>query len=158
MRVQRGSLGFWVLVITAVIPTVVLATYAHADSLVGVRTGVYTEAEAGFFGAEVVTPIAQTWYFNPNLEYAFVGVDRDVLSINGDFHYDFILDRPFYLWAGAGPAVIVREVVPGDRQTDLGVNLIGGMGWKKTNVEPYLQGKVAFSDDTEAVLAFGARF
>lgn len=131
----------------------------YADStLFGVRTGVYTDTEAGFLGAEAVTPIARAWYFNPNMEYAFAN-DRDVLTVNGDFHYDFIQDRPYYVWAGAGPAVVVRELEPGDRRTDLGVNLISGIGWKNPpQIKPYLQGKVLISDNNEAVLAFGMRF
>jgi len=132
---------------------------AHAsDTLFGVRTGVYTDTSAGFLGGEIVTPIAPAWYFNPNLEYAFAN-DRDVLTVNGDFHYDFIQDRPYYVWAGAGPAVVVREFEPGDRRTDLGLNLFSGIGWKNPpQIKPYLQGKVLISDNNEAVLAFGMRF
>ena len=104
-----------------------------------------------------MTGLSPAWYFNPNLEYAFDG-DRDVLAVSGDFHYDFFQDRPYYVWAGAGPAVLVRENVPGDRHTDLGLNMLGGIGWKKPNVEPYFQGKVTASDDPEAVIAFGLRF
>jgi hypothetical protein len=96
----------------------------------GVRTGVYTEVSGAFVGAEVLTPIASAWYFNPNLEYA----------------------------AGGGPAVIFREVGPGDRESDLGVNVLGGIGWKKPKVTPFVQTKITVSQDTEAVLAVGLRF
>jgi hypothetical protein len=124
----------------------------------GVRTGVYTEASAAFIGAEVLTPIAHAWYFDPNLEYAAAG-GSDVLTVNGDFHYDFVFDRPYYVWAGAGPAVIVHDVEPGDRRSDLGANLIGGIGWKTSpKLTPYVQGKVTVSRDNEAVLAVGLRF
>jgi hypothetical protein len=124
----------------------------------GVRTGVYTDVSAAFIGAEVLTPIASAWYFNPNLEYAAGGVDNDVLTVNGDFHYDFIVDRPYFVWAGGGPAVIFREVQPGDRESDLGVNVLGGIGWKKPQVTPFVQTKITVARDTEAVLALGLRF
>lgn len=124
----------------------------------GLRTGVYTDVSAAFIGAEVLTPLGAGWYFDPNLEYAAAGGD-DVLTVNGDFHYDFFHDRPYYVWAGAGPAVVVRDVAPEDRRTDLGVNLLGGMGWKtRSRVTPYVQGKVTVSRDDDVVLAVGVRF
>ena len=135
-----------------------IAVPAVAGTNFGVRTGVYTDVGAGFVGAEAVTSIAPSWFFNPNLEYAFTNNDRDVVTVNGDFHYDFLLDRPYYVWAGAGPAVIVREILPGDHRTDLGLNLVGGIGWKMQKVTPYLQAKVTVADESEAVLAVGIRF
>jgi hypothetical protein len=134
-----------------------VAMPAAADTSFGVRTGVYTEAEAGFVGAEVLTSLAPSWYFDPNLEYAFAG-DRNVLAVSGDFHYDFVHDRPYWVWAGAGPAVLRRDTGFGDRETDLGLNLLGGMAWKKSQVQPYVQGKVTLADTNEAVLAVGVRF
>src|SRR5262249_29753559 len=90
-----------VLPIVAALAALVVAVPAAAGTNFGVRTGVYADAGAGFVGAEAVTSIAHAWYFNPNLEYAFTNNDRDVATVNGDFHYDFILDRPYYVWAGA---------------------------------------------------------
>jgi len=137
------------------IATAVLASPLLADTRFGVRTGVYTEESAGFLGGEVVTSLSPSWYFNPNLEVALNG-DRDVLTVNGDVHYDFFHDRPYWVWAGAGPAYIHRE--EGDTN-DLGVNLLGGIGWKtRSKVSPYVQGKVTVSNDDEAVLAVGMRF
>ena len=131
---------------------------ARSDTSFGVRTGVYTDANAGFLGGEVVTSIASSWYFNPNLEVAVSG-DQDVVTANGDFHYDFFQDRPYWVWAGGGPAVIHREFSDDSDQTDLGVNVLGGIAWKTSSkVSPYLQGKVSISDNDEAVLAFGLRF
>jgi hypothetical protein len=49
-----------------------LSSHALCDTTFGVRTGVYTDANAGFLGGEVVTSIAPSWYFNPNLEVAAV--------------------------------------------------------------------------------------
>ena len=134
------------------------STYAFSDTTWGVRTGVYTDAEAAFLGGEVVTSIAPSWYFNPNLEVAAAG-DRDVISVNGDFHYDFFQDRPYWVWAGGGPAVIHRNRPNESDQTNLGANFLGGIGWKASaKVYPYLQGKVTISETDEAVLAFGLRF
>jgi predicted outer membrane lipoprotein len=131
---------------------------AYSDTTFGVRTGLYTDASAGFVGGEVVTSIASGWYFNPNLEVALAG-SHDVVTANGDFHYDFFQDRPYWVWAGGGPAVIHRENPTDANRTDLGVNFLGGIAWKTSeHVSPYLQGKVTLSDSDEAVLAFGLRF
>lgn len=147
------------LVLPAVLVLAALvAAPAMADTTWGVRTGVYTDANAGFLGGEAVTSIASHWYFNPNLEVA-VADNRDVVTVNGDFHYDFFQDRPYWVWAGGGPAVIHREFDSDPDRTDVGVNFLGGIAWKTTsNVSPYLQGKVTLSNDDEAVLAFGLRF
>lgn len=124
----------------------------------GVRAGVYTDADAGFVGGEALTAIAPSWYFDPNLEVAFAG-GRDVVTANGDFHYGFLRDRPYYVWAGAGPAFIHRTTDADGRDNAFGLNLIGGIGWKNVQkVQPYTQLKVTLSDRTEAVLAVGLRF
>ena len=139
----------------ATIAAAFLASPLLADTRFGVRTGVYTEESAGFLGAEVVTMISPSWYFNPNLEVAING-DQDVVTVNGDVHYDFFHDRPYWVWAGAGPAYIHREATDSN---DFGVNLLGGIGWKtRSKVTPYVQGKVTVSNDDEAVLAVGMRF
>jgi len=138
------------------IAAALVASPLPAATDVGVRTGVYTDANAGFLGGEVNTTISSNWYFNPNVEYAFGDDNNDVLTVNGDVHYDFFHDRPYYVWAGAGPALIHTER---NDENDFGVNLLGGIGWKtRQKVTPYVQGKVTVADDNEAVLAVGMRF
>ena len=146
-------------IVGAAVVALAALTPARSDTTTfGVRTGVYTDQSAGFVGGEVVTPIASSWYFNPNLEVALAN-DRNVVTVNGDFHYDFLKDRPYWVWAGGGPAVIHREFPTDTDQTDLGVNVLGGIAWKTTQkVSPYVQGKVTISSSDEAVLALGLRF
>jgi hypothetical protein len=98
------------------------------------------------------------WFFNPNLELAFAD-HADLVALSGDFHYDFDVDEPIYLWAGGGPSILFRNPDRGDDETDPGLNLLAGVGFNKGgDVRPYVQGKVVLSDDTEASLAFGVRF
>lgn len=133
----------------------------------GVRGGFYSDSEAGFVGAELLTGISRHWYFNPNLEYVFVD-DGNLYTLNADFHYDFPAQDDFYFWVGGGPALIFSEIDPprncrnceGDDETDLGLNLLAGVGFGSTRaaIRPYLQGKVIVSDETEAVLGVGVRF
>ena len=140
-------------------------TGAHAQVDFGVRGGFYDEADAGFLGGELLMPIWDRWYFNPNLEYVFVD-DGSLVTLNADAHYDFPAPEGLAFWAGGGPAVIFRDIDPppgcrgceGDDETDLGLNLLGGIGLVRGWARPFLQGKVVLADDTEAVLAIGLRF
>jgi hypothetical protein len=135
------------------------AATAEAQWDFGVRGGYYSDVEEAFLGAELLTPIGPGgWYFNPNVEYVFVD-PGDLFSINGDFHYDFWQEGSWNAWLGAGPGVIFRDTGRrrGD-ETDLGLNLLAGIGARQGATRPYLQGKVVFADETEAVLAVGLRF
>lgn len=139
-----------------------VSSQAQADDvMVGVRAGGYFDAEAGFIGGEVLFPVGRgNWWFNPNLEYVFV--DRgNLITFNFDFHYDLPTDD-FYFWLGAGPAIIYfnpdREAL--DSDTDIGVNLFAGIGFKvgSGRIVPYVQPKVIIADNSEFALAAGIRF
>lgn len=139
-------------------------TDARAQWDFGVRGGVYTDAEAGFIGFEGLTQIGRSaWFFNPNVEVAFPD-EGDLVTLNGDFHYDFDTTGNVAVWAGGGPAVLLIDDDRGRRRddddgdTDFGANLLAGVGMKSGAVRPYLQGKVILADETEAVLAVGIRF
>jgi hypothetical protein len=140
---------------------------ARAEIDLGVRTGLYSDADAGFLGAELLMDVTRRWFFNPNFEYVFVD-DGHLYTLNLDAHYDFPTGRaPYSVWAGGGPAVIFNrfDAPPGCRRcrstsdTDLGLNLLGGVGFgKRQPIRPYIQGKVTLSNNTEASIAFGIRF
>lgn len=126
----------------------------------GIRGGVYTDLEEPFAGVELLMPVGATsWYFNPNAEFVAVS-DGDLATVNFDFHYDIPVDVPLYVWVGGGPAVIFRDP-PGrrtDDETDVGANLLVGVGWKDLPIVPYAQAKIIVSDETEVVAAVGVRF
>jgi hypothetical protein len=134
---------------------------ARAQFDVGVRGGFYSDASAGFLGAELLTPlpIARGWFLNPNFEYVFVD-DGHLYTLNLDAHYDLnTRNEPYYFWLGGGPAVIFSGIDSSGSQTDIGLNLLAGVGfWKRGPVRPYVQGKVTISDNTEASIGFGVRF
>jgi hypothetical protein len=134
---------------------------ARAQFDVGVRGGFYSDASAGFLGAELLTPlpIARGWFLNPNFEYVFVD-DGHLYTLNLDAHYDLnTRNEPYYFWLGGGPAIVFSKIDGSDSQTDLGLNLLAGIGfWKRSAVRPYVQGKVTISDNTEASIGFGVRF
>ena len=134
---------------------------AHAQFDAGVRSGFYSDASAGFLGAELLTPlpIARGWFLNPNFEYVFVD-DGHLYTLNLDAHYDLnTRNEPYYFWLGGGPAIIFSKIDASDSQTDIGLNLLAGIGfWKHSAIRPYVQGKVTISDNTEASIGFGVRF
>lgn len=153
----------WVLAAAALVG---LPGLAKAEMDFGVRGGFYSDAEAGFLGAELLMGVTRAWYFNPNVEYVFVD-DGSLWTLNGDFHYDFPTRSNLSVWAGGGPAVIFSEIDPprGCRRcdssddTELGLNLLGGVGFTKRGpIRPYVQGKVILADNTEAAIAVGLRF
>ena len=126
----------------------------------GVRAGLYSDADAGFLGGELLTGVTRNWFFNPNLEYVFVD-DGSLYTLNLDAHYDLTTRSPYSLWVGGGPAVIFSDLDCRfcDSETDIGLNLLGGIGfWNRQAIRPYVQGKVTLSDNTEASIAFGLRF
>jgi len=134
---------------------------ADAEARFGVRAGAYFDAESAFIGGEgLFNVFSDSWYFNPNLEYVFID-NGDLWTLNFDFHYDLPV-TPVYLWVGAGPAIIHRDRDRpiDDGETDFGVNLFMGVGFKlrDARIIPYIQPKAILSDNSEFSLAFGVRF
>ena len=128
--------------------------------------GVYTDVEEGFVGGEILGRIGDTrWFYNPNVEVVFVD-PGDLVTANADFHYDLAIAEPVDVWVGGGPALLLRDRGDGPRlrdrdedETDLGLNALAGVGFNRGGASrSYIQGKVLFSDETEAALAFGLRF
>ena len=156
MRSQAHRL---VLAASVLAATMVMMVAVPAPGRAGVdadvRAGVFTGADAVGVGAGVLTPIGDRnyrWYANPNAEIA-VG-DRDQFSLNGDFHYDIAHQRTTSVWLGAGPAIIVQDH-SGSSNTDLGMNLLAGMGKTRGNVRPYGQIKGVVAEDNGGVAVVG---
>jgi hypothetical protein len=131
---------------------------ASAEIHPGVRLGGYFDSEAFFLGGEILAPITSDWYINPNVEFGF-GDNFNIYTFNFDVHYD-LPTRAVYTWVGGGPAVILVDPEGNrDGDTDFGLNLLFGVGFKiDSRIVPYIQPKVILSDNSEFVLAFGVRF
>jgi hypothetical protein len=135
-----------------------VAPAAQADPRFGVRLGYYTKVKDPFIGAEMLFRIVPDIYFNPNVEAVLVDNGR-YLTLNGDFHYDFHSARRAFLWVGAGLAAInTNPEGPAEGNTDLGLNLLGGIGARRGRVIPYAQAKVILKSDSEFVIGVGLRF
>ncbi|HEY7923962.1 MAG: hypothetical protein ACHP85_04790 [Burkholderiales bacterium] len=132
------------------------AAPAAARDMFGVRTGFYTDVDEPFIGIEGLFGLGNHVYLNPNFEYVFTE-DPHYMTFNADFHYDFPTRSRAYVWAGAGLGVLYKNPEVGDSNTDVGLNLLFGVGLKG-HVVPYVQGKVIVSEDTAFVLGVGLRF
>jgi hypothetical protein len=137
---------------------VAMPAAAQADPKFGVRLGYYTKVEDPFIGAELLFRIVPEIYFNPNVEVVLVHNGR-YLTVNGDFHYDFYSRRRTFLWLGAGLAAInTNPEGPAEGHTDVGLNLLAGIGARRGRVIPYAQAKAILKSDSEFVIAVGLRF
>ena len=155
MSNSRGSLA---IAFTTLVLFLSLFSNARAQTYVDARMGAYVDAEDLFVGGGVLTRIVDSFYLNPNVEYVFAE-RADVATFNFDFHYDFPERRNVFAWAGAGLAVLYNDPDgPIESNTDVGANLLFGVGFDLDPVIPYIQGKVILSEDNEFVLGFGVRF
>ena len=136
---------------------IVLAPLALARTDGEIRGGYYADAEEGFAGGGFLVDMGDAWYFNPNLEWVFVE-NRDYFTINADVHKDLNRGSGAAIWLGGGAGIIVTDSDFQDRNTDLGLNLLGGIGASQGSVRPFSQFKMTISDTNEASLAFGLRF
>lgn len=126
----------------------------------GFRLGVYTDVGDLFIGGELLIPVRDRIYFNPNVEYVFVE-NGSYITFNGDFHYDFSIEgSPLFFWLGAGLAILYFDHGKNwDADADVGANLLFGLGMSTSSqLVPYVQGKIILSDNSEFALGFGVRF
>jgi hypothetical protein len=140
----------------ALAATTLTPARSGAQTDVDLRAGVYTDMSAMALGGGLLTGVGSSWWFNPNLEAAF-GDGGNLITLNGDFHYDFPTGDPVSIYLGAGPALLFANPDGGDTSTDVGLNLIGGVAGRGA-VRPFGQVKAVVSDNTEVALMGGIRF
>jgi hypothetical protein len=124
-----------------------------------VRAGVAGDPDGVAIGGGILTPVGSSshWYFNPNVDVT-MGDSRDVFAMNGDFHYDLDTSGPAF-WVGGGPAVMVIDPDgPADNNTDVGLNVLTGIGKKHGDVRPFAQVRGTIADDSRVQIAGGIRF
>ncbi|HKJ45743.1 MAG TPA: hypothetical protein VJ991_07945 [Balneolales bacterium] len=125
----------------------------------GLRVGTYSDVGDIFLGGGFTTPLGSRWFLNPNFEYVFSDY-QTYATFNGDFDYS-IPDqvRNVSFWAGGGLGIIYSNPEgPSGGDTDLGLNLLGGIGIQTGSVMPYIQPKIILKQNSEFVMGFGVRF
>ncbi len=133
-----------------------LPAWAHTEG--DLRAGFHTDQEAVAVGGGILAGVGDShrWKFNPNVEVAFADED-DGLSVNGDFRYDVTRDKDVAFWMGAGPALLVNDFAD-DSNTDVGLNLLTGVGASNGDVRPFGQLRGVVADNSEVVLSGGIHF
>jgi hypothetical protein len=157
-RTRRFIAGFAGLS-SLVLVTLLAPVAARAGVDGDVRAAVRTDADQVSVAGGLLTQVGSgsRWYFNPNLEVA-TGDRENIVAMNGDFHYDLNQGSGPAFWVGAGPALMVVDPEGRDSQTDLGLNVLTGIGKKRGDVRPFAQLCGTVADDSRVTLAGGIRF
>jgi hypothetical protein len=93
----------------------------------GVRGGISVDPDQFYFGGHLETsPLINRLYFRPNVEVG-VGDDLVLIGANMEFVYKFTANRPWNIYAGAGPALNIYMVDDADSETDAGFNIMVGV-------------------------------
>jgi hypothetical protein len=135
------------------------ADFAAAGVDGDLRAALYTDEESVGVGAGLLTGVggSRHWFFNPNVEAAFDD-EENLVTVNGDVHYDFAHTDDVTFWLGGGPALVHTDPERGDSETDPGLNLLTGLGDMDGAVRPYAQLRGLISEENVLVLAGGIRF
>jgi hypothetical protein len=124
-----------------------------APSFAQVRWGAHVGVTdgSGMIGGDVVLPLGNGFYFNPNVE-----LSRKLITTNADFHYDISISRDTAYWLGAGAAL----VNPDGGDLDAGANIIFGLAVRQAPRIFYTQLKytIASNDNSFTTASFGVRF
>ncbi len=127
----------------------------------GVRGGVYAFKDGPdkpFLGGELLFHAGDGFYFNPNVEYAFVD-NGHFWTFNFDAHWDLPTHGTPYLWLGGGLGISLDDPDSGGSTTKAHANLLAGVGFRThSHVVPYIQVKWITGDPAAFVAAGGIRF
>jgi hypothetical protein len=152
--IQRPIVGLSMLILLVAGTTLSPARASAFDS--ELRAGVFMDADAFALGGGFLAPVGNRWFFNPNAEFAFG--DQDLVAVSGDFHYDFAGSNGMSPWLGLGPTILMRDT-PGDgSDTDVGLNVLAGLGGTRGTLRPFAQVRGIVADNSQVVLTGGIRF
>jgi hypothetical protein len=142
-----------------------LPVAARAESSLGPHVGINLDWDAALLGLEARVDMVgagpATLQLNPTFSYYFDDDDDDdaVFNFSLNFPFEFkVRDsvlRPF-IAPGLGLMIFTRDNF--DDDTDLKLNLIGGLLFDLSPVELFVQLKVAIGDSTEAEIVGGLLF
>jgi len=154
-HVRRVVMSFAGLGVAALL---VMARPAAAGIDPEVRAGVYPGAEQVSLGGGLLMPVGHesAWNFNPNVEATING--DDFVAVSGDVHYDFRGSRNTAVWVGAGPALIWANRPGPDNNTDVGMNVLTGVGSKRGQMRPFAQLRGTMADENRVAISGGIRF
>jgi hypothetical protein len=153
------SLSSVIRTVFSVVLAVAAAPALHAGGMEFSARGGQVLSEGSQIGADLRIPIGPHLHFSPNLEHVFKANYNDT-SLNADLQVDVPSSGPIGVWFGIGLGGVFEDGrQPGMQdETKLVTNFISGVGFRSGRVTPYLQAKVARTDETSFSLGFGLRF
>ena len=149
------------LALLAVATSLVLS--APAASAFGIRGGGgrigFLEPDAGDGGIAVGAHVemespGSAWHLQPNVLY-WNGDPLSGFNGNLDALYHFGPQSRTVPYLGGGVGFDMVDVPGGDSQTDLGLDMIGGVMFPSGRNTLFLEGRYTFSDVNQASLSFG---
>jgi hypothetical protein len=125
-----------------------LASPAHSDTSAGIRAGLSVDPDQVVFGAHLnLSPVSEHVYIVPSAEAGF-GNDATTIAINGDVQYRFDRDGTVRPYAGGGLAIYYVNVDGGGSDTNVGVDILGGIFFGDANGHPlFVDVKAGLTDE-----------
>jgi hypothetical protein len=116
--------AIWILATLACV--LLAAAPAAAQSHAGIRAGLSVDPEQFFFGGHVESnPLVERLTFRPNVEVG-VGDDLTLVALNVEFAYWVSRQRPWDVYFGGGPALVIASGHDGRRRDDDDTDVGGG--------------------------------
>jgi hypothetical protein len=159
MMTARRAVPFLALVIVA---WSLGAAPALADTSAGIRTGLSVDPDQFLFGGQLnLDPVGKHVFIVPSAELG-LGDNLTTLSFNGDVQYRFPVSqgsdvRPY---AGGGLAIYWVDLDGGGSNTEVGVNVLGGIFFGNASGNPmFIDVKLGLVDEVpDWKFVFGINF
>lgn len=121
----RVRMSVWACLAFLVFVSAAAPAPVQAQLRKGVQGGVSIDPDQFFFGGHLETePLVDRVRFRPNADIG-IGDDVTLFSFNFEFAYEFTNNRPWNLYAGAGPAINWIDADRGS-DTEAGFNIFVG--------------------------------
>jgi len=130
------------------------ASPAQAQMSPGVQAGVSIDPDQFFFGGHLETsPLVDRVRFRPGVDVG-IGDNLTLVAVNLDFTYAFTANRPWNLYAGAGPAINWYNF-DGGSDTEAGFNFLVGANYRNGM---FLEMKIGVMDSPDLKFGVGYTF
>jgi hypothetical protein len=130
------------------------AAPAQAQARPGIQGGVSLDPDQVYFGGHIETaPLVDRLRFRPNVDIG-LGDDITLIAFNFEFTYTFPSNRPWNLYAGAGPAINWYD-------SDFGSNTEGGFNiliGAKQRDRMFFEMKIGVADSPDLKFGVGYTF
>jgi hypothetical protein len=138
------------------------AAPALAETGAGIRAGLSVNPDQFLFGGQLnLDPVGRHVYIVPSAELG-LGDNLTTLSFNGDVQYRFPVSKGSEVrpYAGGGLAIYWFDVDGGGSDTQVGVNLLGGIFFGDASGNPmFIDAKLGLNDEIpDWKFVFGINF